>query len=246
MLVRSAHQLAEDGCAGALACTRTPEEMRTSETSGPDLFLFKPRSGSGSPRSAPHRRPCPRQHTCAAAAASSWAFARAPPRDSQAWDPWAVGDGRRTASRRSPITSSPSRGDDDLGETAQHITVARRLPVCLVGVARGSTHPPRLIRRISFGAGIVVARARSATAHACESRPGARSLAHQLAEDGCAGALACTRTSEEMRTSETSDQIFFLFQPRSGSGSPRFAPHRRPCPRQPTCAAAAASSWAFA
>ena len=46
----------------------------------------KIRSGSGSPGSAPYRGTRPRQPTCAAVAASSWAIARAPRRDSQARD----------------------------------------------------------------------------------------------------------------------------------------------------------------
>ena len=53
-----------------------------------------------------------------------------------------------------------------------------------------------------------VGRGRRARAHTCESRLGARACAHQLAEDGCAGALACSPTLCSRVRSESSEQIF--------------------------------------
>ena len=50
------------------------------------LFYKEDDPDPGSPRLAPHPRTRSRQPTCAAAAASSWASATAPRRDSQAWD----------------------------------------------------------------------------------------------------------------------------------------------------------------
>ena len=112
----------------------------------------KIRSGSGSPGSAPYRGTRPRQPTCAAVAASSWAIARAPRRDSQARDlRWA----------------------------------------------------------------------RSRCASTTPGLPGAGSWRPRIRSSSCS-------------------------KIRSGSGSPGSAPYRGTRPRQPTCAAVAASSWAIA
>ena len=136
--------------------------------------------------------------------------------------------------RAQPLRRARGRSRRHPAGTPRRGISARTIPRSL---KRPTTSPARGVSR-ALGAATRIPRAKS--------RRGARAHAHQLAEDGCAGALACARTSRSRGRWRPRRRDLFFRGRRSDPGSPGSAPHRCSRPRQPTCAAVAASSWAIA